>query len=100
MRPPSPIAAVFLAPAAARQDGVFNNGQSFVTFRDLATTETADANGGYGFHAQGGNNVTFLDCDASLAGKHHFADIDSTENLQRVRAWKQAQKAAKKSKQD
>ena len=26
------------------------------------------------------------------------ADIDSTENLQRVRAWKQAQKAAKKSK--
>jgi uncharacterized HhH-GPD family protein len=28
------------------------------------------------------------------------ADIDATENLQRVRAWKQAQKAAKKSKQD
>jgi uncharacterized HhH-GPD family protein len=28
------------------------------------------------------------------------ADIDSTENLQRVRAWKQAQKAAKKSKSD
>jgi uncharacterized HhH-GPD family protein len=28
------------------------------------------------------------------------ADIDSAENLQRVRAWKQAQKAAKKSKQD
>jgi uncharacterized HhH-GPD family protein len=26
------------------------------------------------------------------------ADIDSPENLQRVRAWKQAQKAAKKSK--
>ena len=28
------------------------------------------------------------------------ADIDSPENLQRVRAWKQAQKAAKKSKSD
>jgi uncharacterized HhH-GPD family protein len=28
------------------------------------------------------------------------ADIDSAENLQRVRAWKQAQKAAKKSKQE
>jgi uncharacterized HhH-GPD family protein len=28
------------------------------------------------------------------------ADIDSPENLQRVRAWKQAQKAAKKSKQE
>ena len=28
------------------------------------------------------------------------ADIDSRENLQRVREWKQAQKAAKKSKQD
>jgi uncharacterized HhH-GPD family protein len=28
------------------------------------------------------------------------ADIDSAENLQRVRAWKQAQKAAKKSKSD
>jgi uncharacterized HhH-GPD family protein len=28
------------------------------------------------------------------------ADIDSTENLQRVRAWKQAQKAAKKSKSE
>jgi uncharacterized HhH-GPD family protein len=28
------------------------------------------------------------------------ADIDSPENLQRVRAWKQAQKAAKKSKAD
>ena len=28
------------------------------------------------------------------------ADIDSPENLQRVRAWKQAQKAAKRSKQD
>jgi uncharacterized HhH-GPD family protein len=28
------------------------------------------------------------------------ADIDSPENLQRVREWKQAQKAAKKSKQD
>jgi uncharacterized HhH-GPD family protein len=28
------------------------------------------------------------------------ADIDSPENLQRVRAWKQAQKAAKKSKSE
>lgn len=34
----------------------------------------------------------------SDANPRSVADIDSPENLQRVRAWKQAQKAAKKSK--
>lgn len=67
--------------AAVREDAVFSNAKSFVTFRNLAVTETAEVNGGYAFRAQGGNNVTFLDCDASLAGKHHFGAINTTEFL-------------------
>src|SRR5205823_4632212 len=49
-----------------------------VSFIGLAVSETAKDLAGYAFRAEGGSNVQMIDCDATLAGKHHFGDIDSS----------------------
>ncbi len=61
-----------------RQDAVAAVNQSNLVFQNLATTETAADQAGYGFRVQGTSNVTLSGCVASLAGKHNFGAIDST----------------------
>ena len=67
-----------LLEASTRVAEVDNNAHSYLTFDDLATTETAQDSGGYGFRDQGGSDVTIENCDSTLAGKHNFSVIDTT----------------------
>ncbi len=63
---------------ARREDAVYSFQKSNLTFQNLDVTETANADAGYAFRVMQSTNIKILDCDASLAGKHHFGVIDST----------------------
>lgn len=63
--------------AAVRQDAVYSNSQNNLVFTNLDVTETAADNAGYAFRIFNSSNVQVLNCNASLAGKHHFGVIDS-----------------------
>jgi hypothetical protein len=71
--------------AAVRENLVSNSHQSNLVFENLTVEESADANAGYGFQIQNGDNVTIRNSTAIATGKHAFSVIDSTgfvgENL-------------------
>ena len=67
---------------AVQQNVVYSNAKSNVIFENLNVTESAvtsasQYNGGYGFYADGGANVTFLNDTDTAAARHAFIAEDT-----------------------
>jgi hypothetical protein len=59
-----------------RVDAIYSNHQSNLIFENLNTTQTAQDNSGYGVRVENSTNVTLLNSNISMGGKHNVGVID------------------------
>jgi hypothetical protein len=67
--------------AVTRSNMIEIDRRKHLVLRDLAVTDTACFNSGYGFAVFFSAQITIEDCEARRCGKHHFGIINSTEIL-------------------
>jgi hypothetical protein len=67
--------------AVTRDNMVLVDRRQHLVFRDLAVTDTACFNSGYGFSVFFSSDITLENCEARRCGKHHFSLINSTKIL-------------------